>query len=800
MTMTLPTPVDYSTLPTPVITSTSTPSPTLYPTSYNRKKSQQTDDNQAPQSAKPQAGEDKNESPIKFKRERVLPGAVIAIELSNDGTILAAGGLNKDITLHSTKDFSVLASTKAPPGIILDLIYSNDGKYLVSCGDRKQVLVFDAKDLSVKFDYKMRFRPERATESTDGEFVVGGRSGQLATLGLSEFSSKYKTAHKSFVGGLSSSSNLETTYSAGDQADGPYFLARKMKTFQKIVGLPGRPSRVTAGQNDAEVLVATANYALRVDVVKNKTIDLWHLPDAKKVEDIIYWPQRDLYVTSDRAGFIKIWQRGNKHPVATHRVSPYDVYQVLPLDDDRLIVCGRQAPPSSMSVWKLTFDDEQFPKQKLVATGKLASSANKTEMPKVDKAVTPAPQEPATQTSTIDRKPSPWLSLNADFEVKRINPADLNLRSDLPSTKLEQEFQISELRKAQKPIPDSLKNFEPLEIDSAVISRRGKLFLSTTDGLVHYNFDEGAKLVTDQASNPINAACLARDPVDGILIGLKDENRVLELRESGKLVSRGRLDPDIQPEDKTKLSVSHVVASGSDYLALSNNTVYRRFPEGTWDKVSLHTDNKPIVRFSLLESREIVTADSKTTDVRRHPRSGIAKKIQASRNDGHASNSGNVLIGSASNMKVKKLVPTEDGNCFCVFARVRTPTGTPLDSNPFNDAQAVTAGGCTLTGSFFDSLVTSNDFDWGVDGLPEKDRTVVDIYPAPTGEPKDVWFLTPKGVGLFTGKKTQFWHSQFQLDRKKAELSRIEGLGNGSFIVFTHDGVHGEDVFVIRPR
>ena len=757
-----------------------------------------------------------SKSSIGFKLEKNLPGKIIAIELSNDGKVLAAGGLDKSVTLHSTEDFSVLATTEAPVGLILDLMYSSDGKYLVSCGDLKQVLVMDASDLSVKFDYRLRFRPERATESADGEFIAGGRSGQLVTLGFTEKLEKYLSAHKSFVGGLCSSSTFETTYSAGDQADGPYFLSRKAKKLQKIVSLPGRPSRVTAGSNDEEVLVVTANHAMRVDVFKNKTIDQWHLPEAKKVEDIVYWAQRDLYVTSDKAGFIKIWQRGNQDPVASHRVSKFDVYQVVPLDDNRIAICGRAAPPSSMSIWRLDFDETKFPKQELVPKKpdpeNLASSASKTETPKTVNAETASAQIPATSTpetasqtqpnaehstSTVP-KPSPWLRLNDDYEVKRINPAELNLRSGLPSTKGQQELKVSELKEANQPIPESLKNFEPLEINSAIVSTGGKLFLATTDGLVQYNLDGETSLIKDNSSNPIYAACVARDPVDGIIIGLKDQNRVLELRESGKLISRGQLDPELESEDKKKLSVSHVAAAGSDYLALSNNAVYRRYPEGSWEKVPLHSDN-PITRFSLLDTREIVTSDANTTDLKSHPCSGVARKIQASRNEGHASNASNVLVNSASNMKVKKLVPLEDGNCFCVFARIRTPTGRPLKENPFNDTNSVTACGCTLSGSFFDSLVTSHDFDWGVEGLPKKDRTVVDLYPGPSGEAKDVWFLTPKGVGLLTGKKTEFWRSQFKLERKKAELSRIEGLGDGSFIVFTTDGVHGEDVFLIRP-
>ena len=772
-----------------------------------------------------QSSQPDNAGPIKFSRQKLIPGKVIAIELSNDGSTLAVGGLDKTVTLLSTEDFSVLAKTQAPVGMILDLIYSSDGKYLVSCGDRKQVLVMDAKDLSVKLDYELRFRAERAAESTGGEFIVAGRSGQLATLSFSEMSSKYLSTHKSFVGGLCSSSHFETTYSAGDQADGPYFLSRKTKTLQKIASLPGRPSRVTAGPTDAEVLVATENHALRIDVAQNQIVDLWHLPKAQKVEDIIYWEQRNLYVTSDKAGFVKLWQPGKLKPVASHQVSKFDVYQVIALDGDRLIVCGRQAPPGSMSIWKLDFDESKFPKYELVSqeTASPTQESEATAEPKehqqaggVAASATQAAGEPspqpanesaglASQTTTetdntpVVVEPSPWLPLNADFEVKRINPAELNLRSDRPSTKLQHQRKIKKLKDAKQPVPDSLKNFEPVQIHSAIVSTGGKLFLATSDGLVQYDFENGASLVKDNSSNPIHAASLARDPVDGILIGLKDRNEVLELRESGKLVSRGLLEADLEVEDKSKLSVSQVVSSGSDYLALSNDAIYRRFPEGHWEQLPLYSENKPIARFSLLDSREIITADAETIDIRNHPRGGISRKIQASRKDGHTGNSENILVNSASNMKVKKLVAMEDGICFCVFVRPRTPTGKPLTQSPFDDKVAVSAGGCTLTGSFLDNLVTSHDFDWGVDGLPEKDRTVVDLHPGPSGAEKDVWFLTPKGLGLFTGDKTEFWRSQFKLERKKAEPSRIQSLGDGSLAVFTTDGVHSEDMFLIRP-
>jgi len=447
-------------------------------------------------------------------------------------------------------------------------------------------------------------------------------------------------------------------------------------------------------------------------------------------------------------------------------------------------------------------DDE---KAKASEKGEAAEKAEDTQDRQTVEEAEASPKE-KLQKERPKREPGKWVSLNETFEVKRINPADLNLRGERPSTKSENKWEMDQLglsgdRKKAEPPPKSMQDFEPLEIKSAVVSPTGKIFMTTTDGLVQYQFDGSAEFVRTKTAKIVKAACLARDPVDGILIGLRGENKVLELRDSGKLVSRGSLDPAVKDvKEKAKLSVTHVVAAGSDYLALSNEKVYRRYPEGNWESQSLNTDQQPISRFALLESREIATTDSNSTDLRVHPRDGIVRKVQASKEAGYASNSRNVLVNSISNMKVKKLIPNQDGGLFCVFARTRKPGQTSLKTNPFNDDSAVTAGGCTLGGSSFGDLITSNDFDWGVDGLPEKDRTVIDFFPGPSGEPKDVWFLTPEGVGLFANNKTEFWKTPFKPNGKGVELSRIEGLGGKNYMVFTSDGKHGEDVFFIRPK
>ena len=750
--------------------------------------------------------------PVTFKFEKGFDHSAVAIELSPDGKVLATGGLDKDVRIYSTEDWTELAKSDAPEGLVLDLLFSDDGKYLVSCGEPKQVLVFDAHDLNVLQNYKIQFRPERIAESSDQRIAVVGRSGRQAMAGLSEkWSSNGVRIHKSFIGGAASAQSPKVVYTAGDQQSGGFVLSRKASKIQKITTLPGRPARVSMGRNDREVLVTTPTKAVVIDVVRKRTLETWEIPDAKKVEDIIYWAAQDIYVTSDKSGFVRLWMRGHDKPIAQHKISNFDVYQVLAIDDNRLAFCGRESTPRSITIWNLSFDKSKMPKPKIAA--KLAensdgSSSEAKDMPELNTPKELAEnsnadpdgktEKKATKSTTKKfptRAPATFVALNDDFEVKRISPADLQLRNGIPTTKAELEWEINQLEAAKKPIPKSLVEFEPLEIIDAIVSPgKGTLFLATSEGLVSYE-DGKAKLIRTKDNQTLKAKCLARDPVDGILIGEDGGYGVYELRESGKLVNRGKTAPEDPSDDKDKdnKSVNRIVMSGSDYLALASSTVYRRLPEGDWIKEDLKTDN-PITDFALLATGEIATAEQRSSAIAVHRENAEPLKIRMTR----ATEDRSDPLAKSSSLVTSKIIAGEDGDLFCVFAKKRTQSVRSTQRSS-SSQQPVTCGCGNLYGSMLNDTFTHLDLNWDIVKPYRGSRAVVDFHPGPSKRTGDLWFITPSGMGRIRNGKAEFWDTQFAMEGENVELSQIRALGDGSYMVFTSDGIHSQDAFLVRP-
>ena len=741
---------------------------------------------EAPQAQEAQVEDSAKNGAVTFEFVKGFKHTAVAIELSPDGSLFATAGLDKDVKLYRTSDWELIAESNAPQGMVLDLIFSEDGKQLVSCGDPKQVLVFDTETLNVLYDYKVRFRPERIAESRNDRVAIAGRSGYRAEAAMTEkWLSKGNKVHNKFIGGLASASDPRIVYSAGDQQTGTYSLARRIKKTQIISEIPGRPARVAMGKSDREVLVTTENKAVVIDVARKKTVETWELPTAKKVEDIFYWKAHDVYVTCDKEGFVRIWMRGHAQPIAEHKVSKFDVYQVLALNDSRIAVCGREDKPRSIAIWNLSFDKSKMPRPKMPA--------------KVAVAETPAdkPTTEATETSTKpmgSRSSAPeFVSLNSEFEIKKISPADLNLRKDGPSTMAEVEWEISKLEAASKKIPDSLKNFEPVQINDAIISPgKGTLYLATSEGLVSY-MDQKSKLVKGRNDIPLLAACLSRDAVDGILIGEQGGHRIYEIRESGKLVYRGKAAPeDAQKEDQ---SVKRIVMSGSKYLALATSKVQRRVPEGDWIDEGLKSDN-PILDFAILATDEIATFDEHTSIIRVHPESGKAREILLNQSTEKKEDP----LAKASSLLTKKMLPGPDGELFCVFAKKRTQSDIQSKSRSVSNPQPVTCGCGRLYGSTFNDTFTYHDIDWSIAKEHKSLKLIVDFHPGPSGESDDVLFLTPTGLGRVKSGKTEFWDSEFGVENNGIELSRIQDIGESNYLVFTTDGVRGHDVYHIRKK
>lgn len=290
------------------------------------------------------------------------------------------------------------------------------------------------------------------------------------------------------------------------------------------------------------------------------------------------------------------------------------------------------------------------------------------------------------------------------------------------------------------------------------------------------------------------ARTLARDAVDGILIGEEGGHKIYELRESGKLVYRGKAAPE-EPDNENQ-AISRIIMSGSNYLALaSKSSLRRRLTDGEWITEGLK-DDTPILDFAIWGSGEYATIDKMNPKITIHPETGKKRDIRFDRKHG----SKNELISKASDLKSTKVIAGVDGDVFAVFKRTRSQSDMG-SSQTFSesDTQPVTCGWASFNGSIFDNILTYQDIDWSIAEPHKTRKLVVDFHLGPSKKYDDVWFLTPKGLGRLNKGKTEYWDTPFELE-DGIELSTIRDLGDDNFMLFTTDGLFTHDVYHLRRK
>ena len=699
-------------------------------------------------------------------------GSVIAIELSPDRKFLAAAGIMKKITLRNTKTWKVVAASEPVEGMILDLAFAPDGKHLIAVSDPNHAIVFETKSLKPVHTYKIQFRPERIAVVDGDSFMVGGRNGSRKRLGIIEkVLEPDEQIHHQFIGGMCTTDSNKVVYTAGDRTDGTYFLARKIKTLQTIASIPERPARLTTGKDDSELLLTSKSKAMVIDPRKQEVLQTWNLPKAQKVEDIAYLNKLDAYVTVSKAGLIEFWIKGYDKPVGSKRGSKNDVYQVIPLDDNRLLTCCRQKK-NSVAVWKIKSDPKQL-----------------TEIRKKSKTA----DKPKTKTKRQ------WTRLNDEFEILEIAKNDIVVELESTMGPGEYDWKVMELELKKEPVPESLKKPVKFHIHDAVVSKNGKFYLATSFGLMVKDRDEWI-FIADKSKKVIKAASISQEPVDGILIGRQGSLEVLELKDDGKIISRGSLMDENEAKELLKnqsrnepLKVSQVILSGSDYLAQCQAGIFRYVGDQSWEKISTTT---PVVgeKFALLSDRTIVTSRTSSAGyVYMKPFNGSRKKVKILNQ--RQSNK----LSRVSGMTINKFrTDDEEGATFLGFFRSEK-----------NGSSPVHAACCYYDGAF-NRLFNNSQIDWPsveVDTGEKLEDTpqILEFHPGPNLRRHELWFLTARGLGLVTGKQTadnNFTGEKVYLFTKPfpggVRLARMKDAGNGQWLIFPQSSSSVQSIFVVR--
>ncbi|MFO0868883.1 MAG: hypothetical protein U0935_08010 [Pirellulales bacterium] len=284
--------------------------------------------------------------------------SVFSIEVSPAGDRLLSGGADRKVILWDTMSGAQRAINQDPGGGMLDVAFATGDSVVLAGGDPGEVLVLDATDLQLRRKLSFPFRSSRFDTHGGRHWVaVGGVTG---TILLYDYRSgtavREFPIHGSRVLGLAFSPDGETLWTAGDQPGSgeKIFTLRATNTRTgasvELARLPGRPVRMSL---HGERLALTAGPALLVFHLPTGQMEQqWTLPEGGEAQQLVYWPQHQLYVSASPTGRVDLWRPGSPRAVGSFRGHERALFQTLPLDKQRLVTAAASGQ-QGLTIWTL---------------------------------------------------------------------------------------------------------------------------------------------------------------------------------------------------------------------------------------------------------------------------------------------------------------------------------------------------------------------------------------------------------------------------------------------------------------
>jgi len=298
-------------------------------------------------------------SATKIEKISTHADSIFDLAATTNGKQLLSVGTDGKVFLYNTDDWSTLAQADDPEKKSLGVRISPDGGYAFTASDPSEVLIYKLPELKLLHRLKLDMaRTSNVSCSSRFPVVAVAGAGPFALVNylrgtlvrnVPAFDSRSRVVW---------SADGETLYLVGDTKSGEDYELHKW-TFregktERICATPGEAYEMKWGQNDSELCITGAEYALVVDVDTGKIIDRWKSPDDRIINDFLYWPRHDVYLTGTKGGNVYFWKRGVDEPISTFQATTSQVHQIVPLGDDRLAT-GLQQSKNSLAIFKLTW-------------------------------------------------------------------------------------------------------------------------------------------------------------------------------------------------------------------------------------------------------------------------------------------------------------------------------------------------------------------------------------------------------------------------------------------------------------
>jgi len=280
--------------------------------------------------------------------------AILVIEFSPDGSLLAAGRQDTSITIWNLKERKELATLKDPnlkQGVshaerIESLAFSPDGTKLASCGD-EVVKLWDVQSKEVTTTFWGHTQPVFAVDfSPDASLLVSGGKDKVVKLWNVEDGREIKTLYNHWdpVKSVAFSPDGNLVASASKDTTIKVWNIKEDRETATLRGHGGEILSLAFSPDGTTLVSAGCDKSVRFWDLERKAVAATFMEHPVNVTSVAFSPNGKIAASAETGGDVKLWSLDKKDMVHTVSLPGFKVTAAAFSPDGKTVAVGTFAP------------------------------------------------------------------------------------------------------------------------------------------------------------------------------------------------------------------------------------------------------------------------------------------------------------------------------------------------------------------------------------------------------------------------------------------------------------------------